>query len=90
MDSWLQAQPGVPGFTCCQSPSLLNAGSALQSRIDYVVSRGGGLKAAGAQLVGAGPGSRSTPSGFWPSDHAGLSAELVQGPPLNELDPRQT
>ena len=80
-DSWIQAQPGLPGFTCCQSPSLLNAASTLQSRIDYVFSRGGGLKAAEAQIVGADPGSRSTPSGFWPSDHAGLFAELAQGSP---------
>lgn len=80
-DSWLQAQPGQPGFTCCQSPSLLNATSTLQLRIDYVFSRGGGLKAADDQIVGADPGSRSVPSGFWPSDHAGLFAELVQGPP---------
>ena len=77
-DSWLQAQTGEPGFTCCQSPSLLNATSTLQSRIDYVFSRGGGLTAADAQIVGADPGSRSTPSGFWPSDHAGLFAELQQ------------
>ncbi len=77
-DSWLQAQTGEPGFTCCQSPTLLNATSALSSRIDYVFSRGGGLTAADAQLVGADPGSRSAPSGFWPSDHAGLFAELQQ------------
>jgi endonuclease/exonuclease/phosphatase (EEP) superfamily protein YafD len=80
-DSWLQAEPGQPGFTCCQDPSLLNATSTLASRIDYIFSRGGGLKATGDQIVGADPGSRSTPSGFWPSDHAGLIAELVQGPP---------
>jgi endonuclease/exonuclease/phosphatase family metal-dependent hydrolase len=80
-DSWLQAEPGQPGFTCCQDPGLLNPTSTLASRIDYIFSRGGGLKAAGDQIVGADPGSRSTPSGFWPSDHAGLVAELVQGPP---------
>lgn len=77
-DSWLQAQTGEPGLTCCQDPSLLNATSALASRIDYVFSRGGGLTAADAEIVGADPGSRSTPSGFWPSDHAGLFAELQQ------------
>jgi endonuclease/exonuclease/phosphatase family metal-dependent hydrolase len=80
-DSWLWAEPGQPGFTCCQSPTLLNATSTLASRIDYIFSRGGGLKAAGDQIVGADPGSRSTPSGFWPSDHAGLIAGLVQGKP---------
>jgi hypothetical protein len=32
------------------------------------------------QIVGTDPGSRSAPGGFWPSDHAGLIAELDQGP----------
>jgi endonuclease/exonuclease/phosphatase (EEP) superfamily protein YafD len=77
-DAWLQAQTGEPGFTCCQSPTLLNATSTLASRIDYVFSRGGGLTAADAQTVGADSGDQSTPSGFWPSDHAGLIAELQQ------------
>ena len=82
-DSWLQAEPGQPGFTCCQDTTvqnaLLNPGSTLTSRIDYIFSRGGGLKATGDQVIGADPGSRSVPGGFWPSDHAGLIAELAQG-----------
>ena len=77
-DSWFQAQTGEPGFTCCQDPTLLNATSALSSRIDYIFSRGGGLTTADAQIVGDDPGSRSAPTGFWPSDHAGLVAELQQ------------
>jgi hypothetical protein len=60
--------------------ALLNPTSALATRIDYIFSRGGGLKATGDQIVGADPGGRSTPGGFWPSDHAGLIAELAQGP----------
>ena len=82
-DSWAQAEPGQPGFTCCQDTTLqnalLNPTSTLTSRIDYIFSRGGGLKATGAQIVGADQASRSTPSGFWPSDHAGLIAKLLQG-----------
>ncbi len=73
-DSWLQAESGEPGFTCCQDPSLLNAASTLQSRIDYVFDRGG-LQAGEADVIGADQASR-TPSGFWPSDHAGVFAEL--------------
>ena len=45
-DSWAQAEPGQPGFTCCQDTTLqnalLNPTSALTSRIDYIFSRGGG------------------------------------------------
>ena len=74
-DAWLQAQTSEPGFTCCQeTPSLMNATSLLKSRIDYVFSRGG-LTAGDTDLVGAEPSSR-TPAGLWPSDHAGLFAEL--------------
>jgi endonuclease/exonuclease/phosphatase family protein len=77
-DSWRQAQAGGPGYTCCQSPTLLNPASTLATRIDYIFSRGGGLTAGDAETVGADPGDRTTPSGFWPSDHAGLLAELQQ------------
>jgi endonuclease/exonuclease/phosphatase (EEP) superfamily protein YafD len=77
-DSWRQAQTGESGYTCCQSPTLLNPTSTLTSRIDYIFSRGGGLTADDAGIVGADQGDRSTPSGFWPSDHAGLFAELQQ------------
>ena len=84
-DSWAQAEPGQPGFTCCQDTTLqnalLNPTSALTSRIDYIFSRGGGLKATADQIVGADPASRSVLGGFWPSDHAGLIAELAQGSP---------
>jgi endonuclease/exonuclease/phosphatase family metal-dependent hydrolase len=82
-DSWAQAEPGQPGYTCCQDTTLgnalLNPESTLNSRIDYIFTRGGGLKAAADQIIGANPASRSVPGGFWPSDHAGLIAELAQG-----------
>jgi endonuclease/exonuclease/phosphatase family metal-dependent hydrolase len=81
-DSWVQAEPGQPGYTCCQDTTLqnalLNPASTLTSRIDYIFSRGGGLKATGDQIIGADQGSRSVPGGFWPSDHAGLIAGLAQ------------
>jgi endonuclease/exonuclease/phosphatase family metal-dependent hydrolase len=79
-DSWLESEPATPGFTCCHE-SLVSPASILPLRVDYVFSRGGGLKAVADQIVGTDPGDRSTPSGFWPSDHAGLFAELAQGPP---------
>jgi hypothetical protein len=50
----------------------LNPASALASRIGYIFSRGGGLMAGDAEVVGGEQGDRSTPSGFWPSDHADL------------------
>jgi len=77
-DSWLESEPATPGFTCCHE-SLLSPASILPLRVDYVFSRGGGLKAIADQIVGTDPGDRSAPSGFWPSDHAGLVADLAQG-----------
>ncbi len=74
----MQAQTGEPGYTCCQSPALPNPASTPAARIDSIFSRGGGLAAGDAEVVGADPGDRATPSGFWPSDHAGLFAELQQ------------
>jgi len=40
--------------------------------MDYAFSRGGGLLAGDAEVVGGEQGDGSTPSGFWPSDHADL------------------
>jgi len=60
-----------PGLAARTRPPL-NPASALASRIGYIFSRGGGLMAGDAEVVGGEQGDRSTPSGFWPSDHTGL------------------
>ncbi len=77
-DSWLESEPANPGFTCCHK-SLLSPSSVLPLRVDYVFSRGSGVTAVADQIVGDHPGDRSTPAGFWPSDHAGLLGELALG-----------
>jgi endonuclease/exonuclease/phosphatase family metal-dependent hydrolase len=63
---------GVP--TCCQAADLLNAGSLLDRRSDYVFF-GGAFTVRGASIVGNTQADR-TPSGFWPSDHAGVAATV--------------
>jgi endonuclease/exonuclease/phosphatase family metal-dependent hydrolase len=61
--------------TCCQANDLLNDISWLTTRIDFVLFRGDfGVRA--AAVVGDDPSDR-TPSGLWPSDHAGVAARLV-------------
>jgi endonuclease/exonuclease/phosphatase family metal-dependent hydrolase len=62
------------GFTCCQDGDLANASSQLSERIDFVLTRGE-IRASSANRVGDDPGDR-TPSGLWPSDHAGVWAVL--------------
>ena len=60
--------------TCCQAADLLNSGSTLTQRIDFVLFRGA-FSVHGAVTIGDSQADR-TPSGLWPSDHAGLAATL--------------
>lgn len=70
-DAWGAVGNG-PGLTCCQTPSLLGP-PALDKRVDLVLTRG--LTAMKAEVVGDETEDR-TPSGLWPSDHAGVVAKL--------------
>lgn len=72
-DVWNAVGEGL-GLTCCQSPDLLNAFSSLIIRIDYILFKNGWTPM-NADLVGESQNDR-TPTGLWPSDHAGLSANL--------------
>jgi endonuclease/exonuclease/phosphatase family metal-dependent hydrolase len=82
VDAWRALRPGVVGNTCCYLADLSNKLPGLTQRIDYVFARG--LERAHAGLIGKierlgevpadrieGPASK-----IWPSDHAGLWAEL--------------
>jgi len=86
-DLWRALRPGVVGNTCCHAGDLSNQLPDLTQRIDYIFARG--LERPHAGLIGrvdrlgevpadriVGPVSR-----IWPSDHAGLAAEL----PLTRL-----
>jgi len=74
VDAWKQAHPSDLGFTCCQAANLLNPESTLSGRIDLVLFRGPFL-ASDVRVVGDQQVDR-TPSGLWPSDHAGVVATL--------------
>lgn len=58
------------GCTCCQNPKLNNPMSELDHRVDLVIVPPG-TDIAEVKLIGADPADR-TPSGLWPSDHAGV------------------
>ncbi len=78
-DAWAVVSPGDPGLTCCQRvPDLLNPTSTLSERIDFVFEHGA-IRPLEAHLVGASQQDR-TPSGLWPSDHAGIAASLKLRP----------
>ena len=73
-DSWTRSGLGA-GLTCCQAADLLNVSSTLNERVDLVLFRGS-LTPLASVTVGDRPIFK-TPSGLWPSDHAGVVAVLV-------------
>jgi endonuclease/exonuclease/phosphatase family metal-dependent hydrolase len=72
-------RPAKPkDFTCCQDEDLLNKKSALYERIDVIFSSELPVKVK-AKVVGNHKKDK-TPSGLWPSDHAGVVARLYFEP----------
>jgi endonuclease/exonuclease/phosphatase family metal-dependent hydrolase len=72
-DAWATLHPGQPGLTCCFAADLHETAQALTDRIDYVLTRGP-LAPEAIEILGARPAERV--QGLWPSDHAGLAAEV--------------
>jgi hypothetical protein len=79
-DAWSVTHPGEPGNTWGHAENLRNDTVNLDQRLDLVLFRDGlsegGLCAVGADVVGDDPLKDRTPSGLWPSDHAGVVATL--------------
>jgi endonuclease/exonuclease/phosphatase family metal-dependent hydrolase len=77
--SWAEARPDRRGLTCCAPEDLGRSspetGPGFDRRIDLVLFRGPGVRVEAVALVGTSSAER-TPSGLWPSDHAGVVAEL--------------
>jgi len=74
-DVWLEIFPQAPGLTCCQAQLVNNAVSQLSERIDLILTLGD-VQAQNIALFGATPASK-TQDGLWPSDHAGVAAQMV-------------
>jgi hypothetical protein len=73
-DVWSQLFPSSPGLTCCQAQFVNNPVSGLYQRIDLILTLGN-IEPQAIALFGADP-STMTPGGLWPSDHAGVAAQL--------------
>ena len=75
-DAWTaagHASDDPAGHTSGQAPDLANAESLLRQRIDYVFVRDAavdGVRAGGSRR------RRTGSTGLWPSDHAGVVAEV--------------
>lgn len=72
-DTWAAVNPGDPGFTSSFGPRLEEP--TLEHRIDHVMTLGG-IRATASKVTGNDPNEK-TPSGLWPSDHAGVVATLA-------------
>ena len=76
-DVWSRIFPSIAGLTCCQAELDNNPVSQLYQRIDLILTRGR-VSGQNIALYGANPSSR-TADGLWPSDHAGVAAQLSLG-----------
>ncbi|EHP41621.1 hypothetical protein OR16_19006 [Cupriavidus basilensis OR16] len=74
-DAWSVTYPFLAGFTCCQAQLVNNPLSQLSQRTDLILILGN-IEVQTIALFGANQASR-TASGLWPSDHAGVAAQLV-------------
>jgi hypothetical protein len=77
-DVWSAANPNVAGFTWPLSDELPSILLDPSQRIDLVLFRGR-ITPVGSDILGEEPGD-ITPSGFRPSDHAGVSASFILHP----------
>src|SRR5437773_7767841 len=75
VDTWKELHPNDPGFTWpLHGEDPFTSFSNPNERIDLVFSRDGrkGLMPFNVDLIGNDQSTDLTPSGLWPSDHAGL------------------
>jgi endonuclease/exonuclease/phosphatase family metal-dependent hydrolase len=82
VDGWVEAMDGTPGYTAGQTDDLNNVPSLIDHTVDYVMHNQDGVLDAipgSGDIVGEELDDR-TPSGLWPSDHAGvvLTIHLVR------------
>jgi hypothetical protein len=84
-DAWLLRPGNAPGFTCCQAEDLENHRSELPERVDMIFTNFLPRKVK-ARLVGTRVAEKTRPDRLWPSDHAGVVAEItidyIAPPPL--------
>jgi endonuclease/exonuclease/phosphatase family metal-dependent hydrolase len=73
-DVWSELFPLSSGLTCCQAQFVNNPVSELYQRIDLILTLGN-IEPQAIALFGVTPDTKTT-DGLWPSDHAGVAAQL--------------
>lgn len=79
VDVWTLRNGNPPGFTCCQAENLLNPESILSERVDVIFVSEYPINQVNANTVGNDTEDK-TPTGLWPSDHAGVTAHMEFAP----------
>lgn len=79
LDTWGLRPGKSKGFTCCQEEILLNAESMLSERIDVIFTNKFPTGKVQSNVVGNDEEDK-TPSGLWPSDHAGVVTRMKFDP----------
>ena len=77
-DVWSETNPGSPGLTWPLSGEIPSTEMMPTQRLDLILARGP-IRTSAADVVGEEAGDK-TPSGFRPSDHAGVFASVVLEP----------
>jgi len=80
VEVWPEVHPSEPcaeaSFTSGQAADLLNVESELDHRIDTIMFDPTAFTALQADVIGEEQEDRTTPTGLWPSDHAGSTGKL--------------
>ncbi|HUF50759.1 MAG TPA: endonuclease/exonuclease/phosphatase family protein [Longimicrobiales bacterium] len=79
-DRW--SKDGDPGYTCCHAHDLTNTTPTLDQRLDIIFTRGFGAVVGQPKMVGDKVDDLQR-YGLWPSDHAGVVAQLRLPPGHN-------
>jgi len=74
-DAWTKTNRNNLGLTCCQGQLVNNAATQLSQRIDLILTFGK-VVAQNIAVFGDNQDSK-TGEGLWPSDHAGVAAQLL-------------
>ena len=79
VDVWTAQEEPKDGFTCCQLSDLSNRVNLLNERIDMIFARDLPAAVKHVDLADKRITGETAPPGsaVWPSDHAGLSAEIL-------------
>jgi len=75
VDAWTKTNRNVLGLTCCQAQLDNNPVSQLYQRVDLILTLGN-IVPQNIALFGITQDSK-TADGLWPSDHAGVAAQLL-------------